>query len=210
MTERMPRKYRKEMFDSIEKRLNNYMVGRIEPSEIASSFNYILREEFEKERGTNGSRFSLNPEFVGEYKVDSDDPVQTRVFSHQGTEACSPIPIKNGMIGKAIREGKDLYIPDVSKAEGHIACAGVMDEIGGTEIVLLSWSEPYSSGRLKDRRVPLGALDVDLKVTDAFSEDDLKRLKRIWRTYNKRIFPGEPQFEVKAELEGLYKFLSRK
>jgi putative methionine-R-sulfoxide reductase with GAF domain len=209
MNNRMPSTLRVDMFDSIEGRLRSYMRGRVQPPEIAATFNFILYDELGKDRETNGAAgtFNLRPEFVGQYRIDKSNPTQTRLFSHQGTEACSPIPIKRGIIGRAITTGKNQYIPDVRKDLSHIACAEVMEESGGTEIVLLSWSDPYTSGDYKGERIPLGVLDIDLKVLDAFSREDVEKLHRIWRPYGKLIFPGEPEFEMTTELARTYKFL---
>jgi putative methionine-R-sulfoxide reductase with GAF domain len=205
---RMPLELRTEMWNSIDNRLKSYMQGREDPSEIATTFNYILYDEFGKDRGVNGFKFNFNPEFVGEYILDQKVPTQTRVYSHHGTEACSPIPIKHGIIGRSIRTGQDQYIPDVRKDTSHIACSDEMEH-GGTEIVLLSWSEPYSTGDYKNLKVPLGVLDIDLKVTDAFSQDDITRLKRVWKPYGKLIFPGEPEFEITPQLEDIYQFIPK-
>jgi len=82
--------------------------------EIATTFNFILFDEFTKA--------NLMPVFVGEYFVGPAQPDQTRVFCHQGTEACSPIPIRRGVIGRAVTAGKDQYVPDVTKDKSHVGC----------------------------------------------------------------------------------------
>ncbi len=194
MAKEMFRAQRAEMLDSIEKRLLTTMEGRKYPEEIARTFNYILHDEFDRERKVEGGgSYSLKPTFVGQYFVDPENPTQTRVYSGHGTEACSPIPIERGVIGRAIRTGKDQYVPDVTKDEEHVACD---NEMRGTEVVLLTWSEPYTSGRLEGCKVPLAVLDIDLNVVDAFLEADINRLRRIWLPYGKRIFPGEPSFTL--------------
>lgn len=177
------------LFDSLSQRLDSYMQGRVYPSEIATTFNFILYEEF--------SKAGLKPVFVGEYFVDPASPDQTRVFCHQGTEACSPIPIRRGVIGRAVTTGSDQYVPDVTKDKSHVGCDPNMQ---GSELVLISWSEPYCKGAQKDNSVPLGVLDIDLNVKEAFSEQEIAQLRSIWGKYGKLIFPGKASFEPKAGL----------
>jgi len=68
----------------------------------------------------------------------------------------------------------------------------------GSELVIISWSEPFRSGKNKGASVSLGVLDIDLNVKDAFSEKDIAGLKEIWGKYGKLIFPGEAPFEPKG------------
>ena len=204
---RMPLELRTEMWDSIDERLKVYMKGRKEPEEIATTLNFILFGEFGKSRTLGSGVHALLPEFVGQYRVDSKEPSQIRVYSHHGSEACSPIPITTGILGRAIRTGEDQYIPDVVEDPEHIACSEKMEESNGTEIVLLSWSDKISRGPYKGERIPLGALDIDLNVTNAFSDKDQSRLKRVWNAYGSLIFPGEPEFDITPKLAELYEFL---
>ena len=184
----MPQRLKKEIFDSIEKRLVSDLEGCIYQEEIATKFNYVLYDEFKKIREGR----SLHPVFVGEYKIDPNNPQQTRVFSHHGTEACSPLSIEKGVIGRAIRTKKDQYVPDVTKDQEHIGCDPTME---GSELVLLSWSEPLIYGNSKIPSIPLGVLDLDFNMKNALTEDDKQRLRSIWDTYGKLIFPGELRFE---------------
>lgn len=192
----MPQKLKREMFDSIELRLSSYMPGRIYPTEIATTFNFILYDEFKKKRRDDPwwkfwKRYSLKPTFVGQYMIDKSSPYQTRVYSHQGTEACSPIEIKRGVIGRAIRTGQDQYVPDVTKDYDHVGCDPNME---GSELVLISWSNPYPSGPYTGKEIPLGVLDIDLNVKNVLIEEDIHRVRKIWDTYGKQIFPGSPKF----------------
>lgn len=179
----------KKRFESLEKRLDAYMRGRSYPSEIATTFNFVLRDEFEK--------MGLKPVFVGEYFVDPAEPEQTRVYCHQGTEACSPIPIKRGVMGRAVRTGEDQYVPDVTKDTNHVSCDPDME---GSELVLISWSDPYKEGQYKGCSIPLGVLDIDFNVKEALSEKEIEGLRGTWDKYGKAIFPGEPAFAPKGEL----------
>lgn len=189
---------RKEMFDSLERRLESYMPGRIYSTEIATTFNFILYSEFSKRRRTKWWRiwehYSLKPVFVGEYVVDKNHPSQTRVFCHQGTEACSPIPITKGVIGRAIRTGKDQYVPDVTKDPEHVGCDPNME---GSELVLISWSDPYPLGPYKGEKIPVAVLDLDFNIKNALLEEEIRRLREIWDDYGKRIFSGPPKFQPK-------------
>ncbi len=183
---------KKEMFSSIELRLNSYMNGRIYPFEIATTLNFILYNEFNKYReDLEGNACFLKPVFVGEYIVDKNNPYQTRVFCHQGTEACSPIPIKRGVIGRAIRTGRDQYVPDVTKDLEHIGCDPNME---GSELVLNSWSDHYPSGPYRGLQLPLGVLDLDFNIKNALELKDIQKLRNIWNVWGKKIFPGYPTF----------------
>lgn len=175
--------------EAVEKRLDGYMEGRKYSSEIATTFNFVLRDEFE--------RAGLKPVFVGQYFVDPENPEQTRVYCHQGTEACSPIPIKRGVIGRAVRSGRDQYVPDVTADTNHVSCDPDME---GSELVLVSLSDPYKEGQYKGYSIPLGVLDLDFNVKEALSEKEMQGLRKIWDKYGKLIFPGEPAFEPKGEL----------
>ena len=176
-------------FRSISARLSAYMQGRAYPSEIATTFNFILFDEF--------SKAGLKPIFVGEYFVDPAAPEQTRVFCHQGTEACSPIPIRRGVIGRAVSTGSDQYVPDVTKDKSHVGCDPDMQ---GSELVLIRWSEPYSTGKFSGCRAPLAVLDIDLNTKEAFTQVEIASLRKIWDEYGKKIFPGVAQFEPKGGL----------
>ncbi|MBM3229003.1 hypothetical protein FJZ26_01100 [Candidatus Parvarchaeota archaeon] len=175
-------------FEQITERLDAYMSGRVYPSEIATTFNFILFDEFSNkvhtqhagrlENGKKARARMLKPVFVGQYFVDPKNPTQTRVFCHQGSEACSPIPIARGVIGRAIRTGTDQYVPDVTADKEHVGCDPNMK---GCELVLVSWSS--------DNKVPLGVLDIDLNVKDAFSKQDIASLRKIWDKYGRMIFP---------------------
>lgn len=199
----MPPKLKDDLLRVIETRLSDYLGGRTHPPEVATTFNYILYDEFNKER-TNGSGkgHSLKPVFVGEYFVDPVNPEQTRVFSHQGTEACSPIPITRGVIGRAVTTGRNQYVPDVTQDPEHVGCDPDME---GSELVLVAWSEPFAPGNphgigYVGRRVPLGVLDLDFNVKYALNRQERGRLKKIWEEYAKRIFPGEAQFQPRGKL----------
>jgi len=215
---RMPGDIRNEMFEQIERGLESVMKGREFPPEIARTFNRELYSAFEQDREVpGGGNYNLKPVFVGQYFVDPTDPRLIRVLSGAGTDACSPIPIKRGIIGRAMRTGRDQYIPNVLDDPDHVSCD---DEMAGTEVVLLSWSDPFQTGPYKGKRMPLGVLDIDLNVEDALSPDDIARLKRIWRPYRSQIFPGDPdtfasiishgetqRFELTPKIAALYEFL---
>lgn len=203
MVIRMPPELKSQILAGIENRLAGYLEGRTHPTEVATTFNYILYDEFAKPR-PNGSNqeHSLKPVFVGEYFVDPVNPTQTRVFSHQGTEACSPIPISRGVIGRAVRTGADQYVPDVTQDPEHVGCDPNME---GSELVLLAWSQPFTEGNPHGagyigRQVPLGVLDLDFNIKNALNRQERRRLKKVWEKYAKRIFPGEAQFTPQGEL----------
>ena len=179
----------KTKFGSIKKHLDNYTASCIYIPEIATKFNSKLKQEFEK--------YDLKPVFVGEYFVDPQNPSQTRIFCHQGTDACSPIPITRGIIGRAIRTGQDQYIPDITKDSEHVQCDPNME---GSELVLITWSDPYKIIEFAGHSIPLGVLDLDLNVKNALLYEDISTLREIWDVYGKKIFPGPPTFVPTAEL----------
>ncbi len=181
-------------FEMLERRLKSYMEGRAYREEIATTFNYILYDEF--------SKAGMKPVFIGQYFVDPAKPDQTRVYSHQGTEACSPIPTHRGVIGRAVRTGSDQYVPDVTNDSNHVTCDPDME---GSELVLVSWSEPYSKGEMTGRITALGVLDMDFNVKEGLSKSDIRRLRRIWDVYGKMIFPGEPNFSPSGTSSVLYR-----
>ncbi|MFH1425744.1 MAG: hypothetical protein ABIG28_03410 [archaeon] len=174
----------KEMFEKVRERLVAYMKSREYEMEIATTFNFVLHSEFEKA--------GLKPVFVGQYFVDYKNPTQTRVFCHQGTEACSPLPISGGVVGRAIRTGENQYVADVTQDESHVNCDPNMQ---GTEFVIITWGEPYSLGEFAGKRVPIGVLDLDFNVKSALSKEDCVELEKIWVEYGKKIFPGEAKFQ---------------
>lgn len=177
--------------DSIEFRLDSYMEGRVYPTEIATTFNYVIKDEFE--------RVGLKPVFVGEYFIDYLKPTKIRVLCHQGTEACSPITTeRGGVIWRAIRTGQDQYVPDVTKDKDHVGCDPKME---GSELVLLSWSDPYKNIELGGHSIPLGVLDLDLNVKDTLQIEDIKRLRKIWSKYGKMVFSGSPCFMPGANIK---------
>jgi putative methionine-R-sulfoxide reductase with GAF domain len=194
----MPNRLKEEMLDSIERRVSSYLDGRIYGEEVASTLNFILYDEFNKERiNGNPLAWSLKPVFVGEYRVDPAKPSQTRLFCHQGTEACSPIPIIRGVIGRAIREGKDQYVADVTADPEHVSCDPNME---GSELVIVKLSDPYSITNpygigYVGKRVPKGVIDIDWNVKDALSNKHLReRLIKTLRPCLDRIFPGEANY----------------
>ena len=170
--------------NSIESRIDSYMQGRVYSTEIATTLNSILYDEF--------SKSNMKPTFSGEYFIDYQNPDLIRVYCHQGTEACSPIESKRkGVIWRAIKTGQDQYVPDVTKDTEHIGCDPNMQ---GSELVLLSWSNPYEEIRFAGHSIPLGVLDIDLNIKDALIIKDIERLRKIWNKYGKLVFPGSPIF----------------
>jgi len=164
----------KELYGKIRERLSAYMVGRVYPSEIATTFNFVLYDEFLKAE--------LKPIFVGEYFIDPKNPDQTRVFSHHGTEACSPLPISRGVIGRAIRTKENQHVPDVTKDDGHVGCDPNME---GCELVLIAWD---------DKKEPIGVLDLDFNIKNVLEESDVLELGKIWDEYYPLIFPKDVKF----------------
>ncbi len=83
----------------------------------------------------------------------------------QGKPACVRIEVGKGVCGCAIARAETLIVPDVEKFPGHIYC----DPDSRSEIVVPIFRE----GR------PLGVLDLDSPLLEAFDETDKYYLEKI-------------------------------
>ncbi len=200
---RIPITRRSEAIRGMEGLLKRIKANHVYPEEFARTFNYESRKIL--------NEAGFDSYFFGQYRLDPRSPLYLRVFSGDGTEACTGFRI-NGrtIIGRAIRIGLDQYVPNVAKDPDHLACDKGMEEKEGTEIVLISWSDPIKLGPYTESRVPLGALDFDSGITNAFevesnnknpfAQGDLKRLAKIWDNATKYILYGQPEFYITPEL----------
>ena len=79
--------------------------------------------------------------------------------AHEGRPTdLTNIPVGQGMCGKAVAERRDLNIPDVSQADGYLACS---IETRSELVVLIRRHEEI-----------LGQIDIDSDLTDPFTEAD--------------------------------------
>jgi GAF domain-containing protein len=76
--------------------------------------------------------------------------------AHEGRRTdLTKIPVGQGMCGKAVAERHDLNIPDVSQAEGYLACS---IETRSELVVLIRRHDEI-----------LGQIDIDSDLTDPFT-----------------------------------------
>ena len=80
----------------------------------------------------------------------------------------------------------------MTQVADHVGCDPTME---GSELVLITFSEPYTSGPHKGKSVPVGVLDIDLQMKDALGIIARGALRHMWDTYGPLIFPGEAQFQ---------------
>jgi GAF domain-containing protein len=88
------------------------------------------------------------------------------VGPYQGPLACQVLEGKKGICWAGVLQKKTLVVPDVHKFSGHIAC----DSRSNSEIVIPLF---------RNDGTVWGALDVDSKKFDTFSEIDREWLEKI-------------------------------
>lgn len=101
--------------------------------------------------------------WVGFYLVKEDELV---LGPFQGPIACTRIGYGKGVCGKAWKEKKSLFVPDVEAFPGHIAC----NAASVSEIVV-----PIYNGVGE----VIGVLDVDSERYDVLDETDVRYLEEI-------------------------------
>ena len=104
--------------------------------------------------------------WVGFYLVKENQLV---LGPFQGPVACTRIGFGKGVCGSAWKESKSIYVPDVNKFPGHIACSSS----SVSEIVV-----PFFdiTGKV------LGVLDVDSEQYDVLDETDEIYLEKLCKT----------------------------
>jgi GAF domain-containing protein len=75
------------------------------------------------------------------------------------------IPVGEGLCGKAVAERRDLNIPDVSQAEGYLACS---TETKSELVVLIRRHDEI-----------LGQIDIDSDTRDPFSEAEQQAVTEV-------------------------------
>ncbi|MEO7082716.1 MAG: GAF domain-containing protein [Gemmatimonadaceae bacterium] len=106
--------------------------------------------------------------WTGFYRVVS--PNLLRVGPYQGTVGCLEIAFGRGVCGTAAAEGKTVFVPDVSRFPGHIAC----DAKARSEIVV----------PVRNREgVMIAVLDIDSEHLAAFDQRDASGLEQILRWF---------------------------
>jgi GAF domain-containing protein len=103
--------------------------------------------------------------WVGFYLVKGNQLV---LAPFQGPVACTRIGFGKGVCGTAWKESKSIYVPDVDKFPGHIACSSS----SVSEIVIPIFD---TTGKV------LGVLDVDSERYDVLDETDVVYLEKVCR-----------------------------
>ncbi len=101
--------------------------------------------------------------WVGFYRVQGDELV---LGPFQGPIACTRIADGKGVCGTAWKEKQTIWVPDVEKFPGHIACSSASK----AEIVVPVFDEDNSI---------IAVLDVDSERSDHLDETDKCYLEKI-------------------------------
>ncbi len=135
------------MYEMLLPQLSALVAG--EPNTIANLANIAaaLRETF-------------NWWWVGFYLVEDDELV---LGPFQGPIACTRIKYGKGVCGSAWKKQEILYVPDVDKFPGHIACSS----FSVSEIVVPLYN--------KNKQV-VAVLDIDSERYDVLDDIDVKYL----------------------------------
>ena len=191
MARKIPLEIKSDILLSVEDRLFTEINKKDSPEKIAERFNNILSEEFSKERKLKDDRYNLPLIFVGQYKINSDNPTETLLYSSVG-HGCSPIPLdsKVSIIARCVETGDPQHIPDVSKDSSHWECdAKAMAE----EVYPILSEKPYSKDPYRGYYAVVGVFDIDFSQKNALDERESRELERICKPYGNLIFPDEPK-----------------
>jgi GAF domain-containing protein len=77
----------------------------------------------------------------------------------------SRIPVGRGICGRAVAEGRDLNVPDVSQADGYLACS---IETRSELVVLIRRHDEI-----------LGQIDIDSDAVDGFDADEEAAVRAV-------------------------------
>jgi L-methionine (R)-S-oxide reductase len=102
--------------------------------------------------------------WTGVYLLDGPNRLVLEAFRGEPTPH-TVIPVDKGICGAAVREGKTLNIPDVTRDERYISCSIKTK----SEIVVPIWK----NGKI------VGEIDIDSHVFDAFTDEDEIYLKKF-------------------------------
>lgn len=92
------------------------------------------------------------------------DVLQLDAFDGRPTEH-TEIPVGTGICGRAVAEGRDLNIPDVSQADGYLACSVETR----SELVVL----------IRRHDEVLGQIDIDSDVSDGFDAAEEAAVRQV-------------------------------
>ncbi len=108
---------------------------------------------------------AAGPPYTGVYLyMLHGDTLLLEAFDGRPTEH-TEIPVGEGMCGKAVAERQDLNIPDVSQADGYLACS---IETKSELVVLIRRHDEI-----------LGQIDIDSDMHDPFSEAEQQAVTEV-------------------------------
>lgn len=131
------------MFDLLQKELKSLVQDENNFITNASNFAALIYEQME----------SLN--WVGFYMISGGELL---LGPFQGKTACLRVKIGSGVCGTSFKKQETIFVPDVHKFDGHIAC----DSASNSEIVV---------PMIKDGKI-YGVLDIDSPKLDRFNEKE--------------------------------------
>lgn len=97
------------------------------------------------------------------YMVHGDELV-LEAFDGRPTDL-THIPVGTGMCGRAVAETRDINVPDVSQAEGYLACSSDTR----SELVVL----------IRRHAEILGEIDIDSDLPNGFSRPEEKAVRQV-------------------------------
>lgn len=101
-------------------------------------------------------------DWVGIYLLEDDELVLHNYIGRPTDHV--RIPVGRGVCGTAVKEGRDVNVPDVSQAEEYLACS---TETASELVVLIEDSDIH------------GQIDLDSDALDAFSERDRTEIRHV-------------------------------
>lgn len=93
-----------------------------------------------------------------------DDTLVLEAFDGRPTHH-TRIPVGSGICGRAVAERRDINVPDVSRAEGYLACSV---ETRSELVVLIRRHDEI-----------LGQIDIDSDTTDGFDPAEEAAVRRV-------------------------------
>jgi GAF domain-containing protein len=92
------------------------------------------------------------------------DELVLEAFDGRATDH-TRIPVGRGICGRAVAEGRDLNVPDVTNADGYLACSVETK----SELVVL----------VRRHDEILGQIDIDSDVPDGFDAAEQEAVKTV-------------------------------
>lgn len=108
---------------------------------------------------------AAGPPYTGVYLyMLHDDLLELEAFDGSPTEH-TRIPVGTGICGRAVAERRDINVPDVTQADGYLACS---IETRSELVVLIRRADEI-----------LGQIDVDSDVPEGFPPEEEAAVKQV-------------------------------